>query len=390
MALVLLACYHNSLRVRSYLLRAALVPPSLSPWRKLYDEGDSSSFLHVTGLTREAFDLLLNVVIPPGHTMRRRRRGRPWSLPPDGMLGLLLCYLGSQMTIKWLCLIFGITPTPCSRILKKILRMTVKRLRFHPFARITFPDELKMQHFAEMISIREPTISNVIGFMDGLGLATEMTDKRIEQNAYYCGYDCDTMVNNVLVFGPDGKVFFCAINYPGSWSDGTLTTRFFSHIKDRIGDYKICVDQGFPRSGDATGILVGPIPERSARRLHPLVRDNLIRMSNVYTSLRQASEWGMRGLQGTFPRCKKRLPSNKEKRRRVLECIILVHNFRTEVVGHNQISEVFALEYERVINIHGYDRIRRYYLEPGDYETDDEAELLEENFGNDEENEDGF
>ena len=51
---------------------------------------------------------------------------------------------------------------------------------------------------------------------------------------------------------------------------------------------------------------------------------------------------------------------------------------------------VFAPEYEQVINIHGYDRIRRYYLEPGDYETDDEAELLEENFGNDEENEDGF
>jgi hypothetical protein len=119
-ALVLMACYHNSIRVRSYLLRAALVPPSLLPWRKLYDEGDSSSFLHVTGLTREAFDRMLYVVIPPGHTMRQRRRGRPWSLPPDGMLGLLLCYLGSQMTIKWLCLIFGITPSPCSRIVKKI------------------------------------------------------------------------------------------------------------------------------------------------------------------------------------------------------------------------------------------------------------------------------
>ena len=76
---------------------------------------------------------------------------------------------------------------------------------------------------------------------------------------------CDTMVNNVLVFGPDGKVFFCAINYSGSWSDGSLTIHFFLHIKERIGDYKICVDQGFPRSGDATGILVGPIPERSAR-----------------------------------------------------------------------------------------------------------------------------
>jgi hypothetical protein len=113
----------------------------------------------------------------------------------------------------------------------------------------------------------------------------------------------------------------------------------------------MCVDQGFPQSGDATGILVGPIPERSAHQLHPLVRDNLIRLSNVYTSLWQASEWGMRGLQGTFPRCKRRLPSDKEKRWRVLECIVLVHTFRTEVVCHNQISAVFVPEYERVINI---------------------------------------
>jgi hypothetical protein len=67
-----------------------------------------------------------------------------------------------------------------------------------------------------------------------------------------------------------------------------------------------------------------------------------------------------------------------------------VPNFQTEVVGHNQISAVFVPEYERVINIHGYDRICRYYLEPGDYDTDDEAELLEENFGNNDENEDGF
>ncbi len=55
MELVLMACYHNSLRVRSYLLRAVIVPVSHLPWRKLYDEGDSSSFLHITGLMQEAF-----------------------------------------------------------------------------------------------------------------------------------------------------------------------------------------------------------------------------------------------------------------------------------------------------------------------------------------------
>jgi hypothetical protein len=131
MALVLMACYHNSLCVRSYLLWAALVPPFLSPWCKLYDKDDSSSFLHITGFTWEAFDSLLYVVIPPVHTMHRQRRGRPWLLLPHGMVGLLICYLGSQMTIKWLCLIFGITPTPCSRILKKILlRMSRKCSNF--------------------------------------------------------------------------------------------------------------------------------------------------------------------------------------------------------------------------------------------------------------------
>ncbi len=81
--------------------------------------------------------------------------------------------------------------------------MKVKRLRYHPFARIKIPDEQKIEMFAEMMRLREPKISNVIGFMDGLGLAMEITDKRIQQNAYYCGYDCNTMINNVLVFGPD-------------------------------------------------------------------------------------------------------------------------------------------------------------------------------------------
>ena len=138
-------CYHNSIHVHSYLRRAALVSPDVSPWRKLYHEGDESSFLQITGLTRDAFNALLHTVIPPGHYIRRRQRGRPWSLPPDGMLGLLMCYLESQMSNKWLCLIFRITPSPCLRILRRMLRMTVKRLRSHPLAQVEFPNEARMR-----------------------------------------------------------------------------------------------------------------------------------------------------------------------------------------------------------------------------------------------------
>jgi hypothetical protein len=59
-------------------------------------------------------------------------------------------------------LIFGITPLPCSRIPKKKLCMTVKRLGYHPLARIKFPNEQKKEMFVEMIRLHEPMISNVI------------------------------------------------------------------------------------------------------------------------------------------------------------------------------------------------------------------------------------
>ncbi len=98
-------------------------------------------------------------------------------------------------------------------------------------------------------------------------------------------------------------------------------------MKRRIGDYKMCVDQGFPQSRDAYGTFVGHVTKRVARRLHCDVRDYLLCISIVHTLLRQASEWGMRGLQGTFPQCKKRLPGDDEMRRLVLDAIVLVHNF---------------------------------------------------------------
>ncbi len=97
-----------------------------------------------------------------------------------------------------------------------------------------------------MVQAREPLVDDIIGFMDGVSFLTQCTSERLEQNAFYCGYDCDTMVNNVFAYGPDGKVIFAAVNFPRSWADGSLTTWFLHWMKRRIGNYKICVDQGFP------------------------------------------------------------------------------------------------------------------------------------------------
>ena len=98
------------------------------------------------------------------------------------------------------------------------------------------------------------------------------------------------MVNNVFVYGPDGKVFFAAIHFPGSWADGALTAHSLHTLKKKIRDYKICVDQGFPWNGDAYGTLVSPVTKRATRCLHRNVCNYLLRISNIHTSLgRQAS-----------------------------------------------------------------------------------------------------
>ena len=69
----------------------------------------------------------------------------------------------------------------------------------------------------------------------------------------------------------------------------------------------------------------------------------------------------MRALQGTFIRMKSRLSANKRKRKLILTVIILLHNFRTDVVGLNQIATVFNIEYDCCVNIRNYDRIAQYY-----------------------------
>jgi hypothetical protein len=52
------------------------------------------------------------------------------------------------MQIKHLCLIFGITPTVCSKVINQILILVAQKLKYHPLARVKFPDEEKMDsHF---------------------------------------------------------------------------------------------------------------------------------------------------------------------------------------------------------------------------------------------------
>jgi hypothetical protein len=239
--------------------------------------------------------------------------------------------------------------------------LLISSLKRNRHARIAFPKEHEMARLAAITNRREPAVTNVIGFVDGLAIPVQCSDDPADQNAHYSGHHKDTYCNNVLAFAPDGKIIHASINYPGSWPDSQVSVRLMELVVRVIGEYALCVDQGFPRSGPLRGKFVGLISKKRRARLAPELRNYLLRLHAVYVSLRQAAEWGKRALQGTFSRLKSRLPSNKWRRHEIILSVLLLHNFRTHYVGLNQISTVFDYHYEQYLNLNTYDRIARYF-----------------------------
>ncbi len=72
------------------------------------------------------------------------------------------------MNQKHLCMIFGIVPGVCSKVVRAMLRLAVRRLADNPIAEVRFPSTEKMCRFSGMVQSREPLVNDVIGFMDGI------------------------------------------------------------------------------------------------------------------------------------------------------------------------------------------------------------------------------
>ena len=67
--------------------------------------------------------------------------------------------------------------------------------------------------------------------------------------------------------------------------------------------------------------------------------------------MRQASEWGMRALQGSFPCLKDRFVVEERGMREIsLELVFRLFNFRTREVGLNQIQSVYAPHLDKSAN----------------------------------------
>jgi hypothetical protein len=317
-----------------------------------------------------------------GQSVPRRdvqKRGRVWlgrrSLDAAGVLGLLLHHLNSAMAGYTLQQVFGITPAVFSRSLNWGLKLLLQILLQTHDARIAWPSPHQCSKYAQAIQKRHPLLDSAIGFVDGCHLPVASSSDVDVQNAYYNGWCADHFTFNLFVFAPDGTIIFCTLNSPGSWHDAAIARDLFNHLMSKASDgYYLIRDTAFPTARELSGLIRTP-PKRNFMHYpdDAAACRRFIAFNKQLVSARQAAEWGMSCLQGSFGRLKLPLPAEDNHYRfMVLKICAHLHNIRTRLEGIHQIATVYKkewksggeyTEFKEMLfgDIKKNDRIRRYY-----------------------------
>jgi hypothetical protein len=338
--LLLLLWQRSRLRSRSYLKRSSLLPADDSAWTRLHHRRDDLCFRNVMGVDVAAFDELHVQLKPwlPVDTLR-------CSLDSRGLLGLALHFLNSTMVQKTLCELFGLTPTVCCRLLWRTLEGMERAFANGavPKATIAWPSSATRARWADSITSRWPGVlpRRPFAFMDGLRLRIMDPGDELEQNAYYSGKESECVIGNILVFGADGTIIWWRGNYPGSAHDMTIAAPLWDFLRFLPAPFCVLADQGFRRADIQEFVLC---TRGVADLLYADLKDEEMAQAESVASARQAAEWGMRALQGTFGRLRTRLTENSTRRATLLVCCMHLHNFITRSVGVNQIKTVYQTD----------------------------------------------
>ena len=266
--------------------------------------------------------------------------GRKRDMSSVGCLGLVLMwYRTTGACTRTLSMNFGQTSTPMYRWLKFGRRILLRSLINDDSAKLELPTTEKIELFCEAINAKYPVLAGLVwAAMDGLKLNVQESGKVYEQNQYFNGWTHGHYVNSLYVFGPDGKICICVLNAPGTFHDSTMADY---HVYDSLEDIfrrtgkKVVVDSAFG-SGNRTFL----VKSSQGDPINGNAEDLL--MNRAATSIRQLSEWGMRMIQGQFPRITDTLIFKESGDRRViLRLLVHLYNFNCAQVGHNEILNSF-------------------------------------------------
>lgn len=340
--------------------RVSLLLPHQSSWRKLYTSRNDQALITFTGLDVNAFDALLTRFAPVFDVFTPYKssdgfyfikndlnKGRKRLIDARDCLGLLLAWTrtrGSQMVLQML---FGMTGTCVSDYIQFGIKILVQVLQELEEAKVYIPTIDYVNSMKALVRNKHPLLENVWCTMDGLKLFIEVSSNDDDQNNYYNGWTHDHYVNAVLCFSPDGTIRVSCYNVPGSVHDSTVASIGGIYEKLKVW-YQRCqgqctVDSAFARKKY-------PFLIKSGKKNLELNR-NEREIRKQATSMRQSAEWGMRCFQSSFPRVKDRIKWEEYGRRKsMLKMMILLYNFRTNMVGINQILNFYKDHLERDAN----------------------------------------
>jgi hypothetical protein len=372
---------------RAYLTRCSLppVPREDSAWAYLYAARVDRAFIVTMGVDVGTFHLLLERGFAqlwnstPITREDVRSHGTPRlqkrSLDAAGGLGLVLHYLNSTMSLVTLQQVFALVPSVSSRYLHFGLKLLHRTLLRMPQAKIAWPSRDTMGEWSAMLRVRHPLVKHGIGFVDGVHLPIECHGEEEVQNAYYNGWCASHFTSNIFAFGVDGTIMYCMVNAPGSWHDAVVAQGLYVRLlKHTPEPYYIVSDTAFPSNNALAKKIKKPLKQDFVQWPEdPRERAKLFRFNQQLVSSRQAAEWGMRSLQGSFGRLRIPLPSDDLHFRQLLLLVVCrLHQLRTRVVGVNQIKTVYERawresglydKFEEMVfkDIQRSDRIGKFY-----------------------------
>ena len=342
--------------------RGALLHPNESAFEFLFNSRQDDALVTLCGFDHEAFESLHNRFKPlfdnispyknDGRLIGRydKNKGRRRLINSTQCLALVLAWTRTRGLLAVLQIIFGLTASRLSLWLRFGRRMLLKVLSEEPLAQPCMPTDDEVADFVGCITAKYPALTNCWGAMDGLKIRLERGGNSQVQSLFFNGWTHDHYISNLFLFSPDGKIRACYTNAPGAMHDSTLAK--WGGIYEKVNELY--------RTRGAKVVVDSAFASEQCDSVYKSFQSNIDNQGNVRqnaqiqrqaTSVRQISEWGMRGLQASFPRLKDRMRyEERGERRLIMRLIVYLYNYRASVVGLNQIQSVYMPWLERSAN----------------------------------------
>jgi hypothetical protein len=259
-------------------------------------------------------------------------------ISPIICLGLVLAWTRTRGNVFSLQLDFGLSHSCLNLWLRFGMRIVVNILCEHPLARVRMPSREEVTAFQQATAAKYPSLTDVWGTLDGLNLNLQSTKDDKVQSIFYNGWTHGHYVSNVFVFGMDGCIRICGLNAPGTMHNSTLAD--YGNVYEKLE--KVFLDTGGKVVVDSAFRLASNDFIIKSGQNVPVGNPQLVLRARDATSIRQASEWGMRQFQDSFPRMKDEFCLETQGERRIiLLLVVYLFNYRTNLVGCNQVRSTY-------------------------------------------------